>query len=327
MRDTHTIANSLKERNSLSVELALSGSKRKPTKKADYRAPINRPNELTVELLPTEAQLAVFRRFNELTSSVWDFCIDYARHVKHGVAYEELAACLKGHFEELPAEVKQTTAWLAERAIRNHIAGDGTPSDKRVEFSFRFKYVRVANSKRTSWRAGQIRLAKIGSIEFRSRSPHAFKRGVKVGSTAIVDKILTSKGTNITPRTDRPVVALPLPRAPNPRTDAGTAGRPLWSDHALSRRLLFRWLVKEMERRKLSDAFGNSCGEHDLDRDRRRAMVRRPTQGNTGATSTRGGDGPSGGTELPGGIIARDGVVLRRLRLETLGAAHPHLEN
>jgi len=202
--------NSLKERNSLSVELALSGSKRKPTKKADYRAPINRPNELTVELLPTEAQLAVFRRFNELTSSVWDFCIDYARHVKHGVTYEELAACLKGHFDELPAEVKQTTAWLAERAIRNHITGDGTPGDKRVEFSFPFKYDRVANSKRTSGRAGQIWLPKIGWIEFRS-NPHAFKRGVKVGSTAIVDKVLTSKGTNITPRTDRPVVALPLP--------------------------------------------------------------------------------------------------------------------
>jgi len=44
-----------------------------------------------------------------------------------------------------------------------------------------------------------------------------------------------------------------------------------------------------MERRKLSDAFGNSCGEHDLDRDRPRAMVRRPAQRNTGASSTRGG--------------------------------------
>src|SRR5215470_17899762 len=187
MRDTHTIANSLKERNSLSVEqvFTLSGNKRKPTKKADYRAPINRPNELTVELLPTKAQLAVFRRFNELTSSVWDF--DYARHVKHGVTYEELAACLKGHFDELPAEVKQTTAWLAERAIRNHITGDGKPSDERVEFSFRFKYVSSQfETDELACRPDPV--TENWLDEFRSRSPHAFKRGVKVRSTAIVDK-------------------------------------------------------------------------------------------------------------------------------------------
>ena len=63
MRDTHTIANSLKERNSLSVEqvFALSGSKRKPTKKADYRAPVRAMSFAQSPRLGTRGSLGIQR--------------------------------------------------------------------------------------------------------------------------------------------------------------------------------------------------------------------------------------------------------------------------